>query len=180
MINGIFEFTFRPVANKKPAVSVFIIIMAMSGALVIASAVAEKYKGVISLFAVILLCSAIYLLVRFIVCEYAYALVFDSEDIPNLIVTKTVGKRVTTLFSIPISRIIRIEAESAEQRRKHETPFGTKKYYYNVTMFPKETYRIYASGRGESCEIILEITPQVADKLMEYAALARTHENEEE
>lgn len=175
MIDGIYEFTFRPIANKKPAIVLFGLLMAMGAVLVIASAVAEKYKGVISLFAVILFCAAIYILTRFIIAEYAYALVFDSENVPNLIVTKLIGKRVTTLFSIPVSRIISIEAESADARRLHRTPCGTKKYSYNVTMFADSTYRVYAQGNGESAEILLEITSAVAEKLLEYATLAREY-----
>ena len=180
MIEGIYEFTFRPKANKKPALAVFSLLMAMGGVLVIASAIAEKYKGIISLFAVGFLCAAIYILTRFIIAEYAYALVLDSEDNPNLIVTKLIGKRVTTLFSMPISRITRIEAENAETRRKHKTPVGTKKYFYNVTMFPDSAYRVYAAGRGESSEILLEITSAVAEKLLEYADIAREYESQEE
>ena len=179
MIDGIFEFTFRPKPDKKPAAIVFGILMAMGAAIVIASAVAEKYKGVISLGAVIVLCAAIYIFVRYLVSDYAYALVFDNNGLPNLIVTRKIGKSVTTLFAIPVSRIQAARGESAEDRKRHEAPFGTKKYNYCASLNPDKTYRLSAAGREGRAEIVLECTPAVADRLVEYAAIARAYEEEE-
>ena len=176
MIDGIYEFTYRPVAEKRPAAVVFGIIMAMSLVIVIASESAEKYKGVISLAAVILICAAIYIFVRFLASDYAYILIFDNNGLPNLIVTKTVGKSVTTLFTALITDIQDIKAESPEERKKHRTPSGTKKYNYTVSLIPGTVYRVYTSGKEGKSEILMEFNEAVRERLLEYSAIARAYE----
>ena len=180
MIDGIYEFTFRPVANKKNAITVFTVMMALALSAVAASAMAEKYKGLISLLAVGLICAAIYLFTRYVGAEYSYVVAHDSEENPNLIVTKTVGKRVTTLFNIPLYEIVDIRRESPKERAAHKTPFGVKKFNYAVTLMAGDTYRLITKSRTAENEIILEITREVADRLLEYSKLARAKENEGE
>ena len=69
MIDGILEFTFRPVADKKCANTVFVISLALSAAAVVTSVIAQTKKGLISLLAVALICYAIYLFTRYIIHE---------------------------------------------------------------------------------------------------------------
>lgn len=180
MIEGIYEFTYRPAANKRNAVTAFIILLAISLSAVAASAIAEKYKGIISLVAVAFICASIYMFVRYVAAEYAYVVAYDAEERPNLIVTKTIGKRVTALFNIPLYEIVGIKEETPKERGSHKTPFGVKKYNYAVTFIAGNTYRIYTKSRTAENEIVLEFTEEVAKRLLEYSAIAKAKENEEE
>ncbi len=172
MIDGILEFTFRPVANKKPAITTFIILLAIGAAAATASVISPIYKGLISMAAVIALCSAVYIFVRYISSDYAYVVAY-AGDIPMFLVTKTVGKRVTTLFNMPIYQVLKIESESAKERKERKTPAGTQRFNYNVTLLSWDGYRIYAKSRYGSKEILIEGTAELSERLMQYAALAR-------
>ena len=106
MTEKISEFTYRPKANKKPAVALFGTLLAICAFFVIYSMLTLRYRGVIGLVAVVFLCWALYVYARYIGAEYAYAVVIDSEDTAQLIITKIIGKRVTTLASFPLYSIV--------------------------------------------------------------------------
>ena len=178
MIEGIIEFTYRPVLNKKPAVTMLFGFLAVSALLVVASVISPYYKGVISLFAVFGLCASVLVYTKYIVCEYAYVVAYDNGDNPVFIITRRTGKSVTTLCHILLSEITDIEKETREQRRKHVTPNGMKKYNFAPNLFPADTYRIKAKSRYNSAEFVIEGNDEMAARLLEYSALARQHEDE--
>ena len=180
MIDGILEFTFRPVADKRFSVGAFIISLALAAAAVVASVLAETKKGLISLAAVIVICYAIYLFTRYIIPEYAYAVVYDSEENPNFVVTKRIGKSVTTLFNMPLYEIYKIELETDLQRRKHTVPYGTQKFNFAPSLMAKSCYRIYAKNRSLTREFLIEGTSALAERLRSYSALALAQERRED
>lgn len=176
MADGILEFTFKPVPNKKPAITAFTVLLALGATAAFASILAQSFKGLISMVAVVFLCAAVYIFTRYIAAEYAYVVACRGQEGPMLIVTKRVGKSVTTLFNMPLYRIQKIEAETAKERRKRKIPAGTQHFNYTVTLFAPSGYRIYAKSRYASSEILIEGTKQLADRLMEYAEIAASLE----
>ena len=181
MIDGIYEFTFRPIAKKGKASVVFFGALAIAAVLVIASVISPLYKGLISLAAVALMCSSLYIFQRYLSGEYAYVVAYGSEEEPIFIVTKTVGKRVSTLGNFYLADIISVDKEGKGERGAHKTAAGVIKYNYNPSLMPDTTYRLTLKSRWISAEIVLEGSDEFASRLREYASIARAHiSNEEE
>ena len=95
-------------------------------------------------------------------------------------VTKRIGKSVTTLFNIPLYEIYKIELEGAAERRKHTVPYGMQKFNFAPSLMAKSCYRIYAKNRQLSREILIEGTPALAARISEYSVLSAKEERRED
>jgi hypothetical protein len=180
MIDGILEFTFRPVVNRKSSSLLFSVLMALSAVGVLASVISPKYKGVISLAAIVLICASLFVFVRYMSGIYSYVVMYGSGGEPMLVITKTTGKRVTTLGDFPLSSITHVTKCVGEQDQGIKAEKGIKKYNFCPNLRPAVTYRIAARGRDIAADIIIEGSDEFADRLREYAALARAYEKENE
>lgn len=180
MIDGIFEFTFRPIPKKGKAITVFFGALIIAAALVIASVISLKYKGLISLAAVAFMCAALYVYSRYLGGEYAYVVAYGGEDEPLLLVTKRIGKRVTTLANFYVADIVSVKKEGGGERAEHKSEAGVIKYNYNPSLMPDTTYRISLKSRWVSAEVVLEGTDEFAEKIREYANIARAHRAQSE
>ena len=170
MIN---EFSVNPKPQNKSAKVACLACLTVFAAAVVCYMTLSHYKGLIGLAAIIFLTVGIMIYTRYIAVKYYYDVTFDSESHAVLSVRQITGKRQTTLCCIYLSSIESIARETKEERRAHKTPFGMRKYNYTPTLIPSLTYRIESKSRLESCEIRLEITDELAEKLREYVAEAK-------
>lgn len=169
------DFTYRPKSDKKGAIIVMSALLVFSLGIVVASVVSPNYKGVISLLAVIALMVCVYIFVRYITSDYAYAVINTDTETPMLIVTRTVGKRTSTLSAIALSSVYAIEEVKGEPRReKYE-----RKYNFCQSFSPKLAYILRVKTRYESFTAHLEISEEVAKRLLEYIEIAKANESEE-
>ena len=169
------DFTYRPKSDKRGALIVMSALLIFSLAIVVASVISPLYKGVISLLAVISLVVCVYIFVRYIASDYAYAVINTDTDTPILIVTRTVGKRTTTLSSIALSSVNSIEEVRGEPRRERYE----RKYNFCQSFSPKLAYLLRVRTRYESFTAHLEIPREVADRLLQYIEIAKSKEDEE-
>ncbi len=170
MIN---EFSVNPKPQNKSAKVACLACLTVFAAAVIFYMTLPHCKGVIGLAAIIFLTVGIMIYTRYIAVKYYYDITFDSESHAVLSVRQITGKRQTTLCCIYLSSIESIARETKEERRAHKTPFGMRKYNYTPTLIPDTTYLIVSKSRLENCEIRLEITDELAEKLREYVAEAK-------
>ena len=169
------DFTYRPKSDKKGAVTVMIALLALAFGIVAASAASPSYKGIISLAAVIVLIIGVYVFVRYVAAEYAYAVIYTDTEAPLLLVTRTVGKRTSTLSSITLSSILSLEEKINEPKRDRYE----RKYNFCQSFSPKLSYVLRVKTRYESFTAHLEITREVAERLLDYIQIAKTKEAEE-
>ena len=175
-LDTMMDFTYRPKSDKKGAFIAMSALLAVALAVVVASVVSPSYKGVISLVAVILLCICVYIFVRYLASDYAYAVVNTDTDAPLLIVTRTVGKRTSTLSSIALSSVNSVEEIKGEPSRvRYE-----RKYNFCQSFSPKLAYVLRVKTRYEQFTAHLEIPKEVADRLVRYIEIAKTKDTEEE
>ena len=115
-----------------------------------------QYKGVVAIFGVALLVSAIAVFSKYIASVYYYDITVDYNSTPIFVVRQITGKRESTLCRIDIADIVCVKHESSKERRKHKTPAGYVKYNYSPTLAPKRTSRLTVEGKYEKAEIVIE------------------------
>lgn len=167
------EFSIHAKPTNKKAMTAFTVCFFSSFATLFGSTLLSRYRGVVGLLGMGLLVAAILLYTKFISSKYFYEIVHDTEDTPLFVVNQLIGKRMTTLCRVGLHEIVKVESESLKERNEHKTPAGVRKYNYVPTLLPERTCRIYTSGRHERAEIVIEVTSEVADLLITYAAEAR-------
>jgi hypothetical protein len=174
----IIDFTYRPLADRRPATSVFFGLVALSFLAAIPSVSMEKYKGVASLIAVIFFVSAMAVYSRYLLGEYAYACFTTTDGRAVLTVTKTSGKRVSTMLSVYFSEITDVVFyPSAAEREK---PRGeVKKYNYVASLRPKQVVQIEVISSGVRSSVLLEGSEAFANRLRECALIAASEREEE-
>lgn len=167
------EFSVHPKPRNNKAKIAFLIAILVSAAGFVTYFLMDRYKGLIGVFALMCLTTAILFYTKFISPEFYYDITFDSSDNPLFVVRQLVGKRQTTLCRIDLADIVSVKHETAKERKAHSTPLGTRKYVYAPTMLPSDIYRITVKGRYENSEIIIEATEEFAELLISYALKAR-------
>ena len=175
-MSEITDFTFRPVADKKPAYSSFYAFVSLSFLTVVPSVSLDKYQGVFSLVAVIFFVVAMAIYSRYLIGEYAYAVFTSSEGRAVLVVTKTSGKRVSTLYSVFLSEIRGVKHFVS---KNEERVSGVKKYNYCPSMKPRETIELKVNCEGVESLVILEGTEALADRLKAVSEQAFANERAE-
>ncbi len=173
------EFSVRPKPQNNVAKIVLLVALLVSGAGVATYLVIDKYKGIVGFCAMLVLVSAILIYTKYIAPMFYYDVMLDGGGTPLFVVRQVVGKRQSTLCRIELADIVSVTHETGEERRKHKTPKGVRRYNYAPTMLPKEVWRIEAKGKYESSEIIIEGTPEFAALLIEYSNEAREMSIEE-
>jgi hypothetical protein len=174
------ELSFRPEPRNNYAKIIFLVTILVSATAFVTAFVIDRYRGILGMFAIMTLFTAILFYTKYISPVFCYDIIFDSENIPVFTVIKIVGRRQTALCRIDLADIVSIEHETKEERRNHKTPKGVRRYIYAPTVFPKEVYRLTVKNRYENAEIIIEGTKEFAEILKEYSSEARTLRVEEE
>ncbi|MBQ7386933.1 MAG: hypothetical protein IJW03_02075 [Clostridia bacterium] len=144
------------------------------------SFILPRFSGLVGNVGLIMIVAAVLIYSKYVSPEYYYDVTHDSAGSAVFVVRMITGKRQSTFCRIGLAEIVKIERESAEERKKHKTPRDTKKYSYCPTLMPSITYRIYTRSRYEKAEIIIEVSDEFASLLERYAAEARLIEADEE
>ena len=174
------EFSVHPKPSNKNAKIAFIVTFLISALGVAFYIMLDRYKGIVGLFAILMLTTSILIYTKFIAVELYYDITFDSEETPIFVVRQITGKRQTTLCRIALGDINSITHETKEEHKRHKTPSGVRKYVYAPTLFPKETYRISAKNRYESYELIIECSNEFAELITDYSKEAKLLVEDEE
>ena len=174
------EFSVHAKPKNKNAVIAFVVLLLVSALGFCVYFILDSYRGVVGLFALMILTIAILVYTKFIAPAFYYDIATDSDGIPMFVVRQIIGKRQTTLCRLDLADIVSVDYETKEERSHHKTQRGVRKYIYAPTMFPKEIYRITAKSRYESAEIIIEGSEVFANTLKDYAREARKMRAESE
>ena len=153
-----------------------IMLLALSVPFIIASVTADKYRGLFSIGSVVFLIAATFVFSKYIAGEYAYAVIYKGEDNPEFLVTRTIGKRVTTLYNVPMSHIYKV----CKKDKSVPTEVGAKKYSFTATLLTKEVYIIKSRSRYGQETVFIEATDEVASRIYEYAKKAVLYDKENE
>ena len=167
------EFSVHAKSKNNNAVIAFVVLLIVSALGFTAYFFLESYKGVVGVFALMILTVAILVYTKFIAPSFYYDVAVDSENVSMFVVRQIIGKRQTTLCRIDLADIVSIEYETKKDRIRHKTPRGVRKYIYAPTMFPNEIYRITAKNRYETAEIIVEGTEVFLETMRAYVNEAR-------
>lgn len=167
------EFSVHPKPRNNNAKIAFLITFLISCAGFVTYFFMERFRGLVGLFSLMMLVTAILFYTKYISPVFYYDITFDSEGTPIFVVRKRVGKRETTLCRIDIADIVSVNHEMRAERRAHKTPSGMLKYVYAPTMFPSDVYRITVKGRYEKSEIIIEASEEFSELLRNYSEEAR-------
>lgn len=167
------EFSVKVKSSNKKATVAFVISLAISVVIFAISFIIDKYSGLVGNLGLISLVVAVLFYTKYIAPVYYYDIMCDSDGDAVLVVRMMNGKRQTTLCRIGLAEIIKMESESASERRAHKTETGVRVYSYSPTLMPDKTYRLYTRSRYERAEIILEISDELAALLARYVSEAR-------
>jgi hypothetical protein len=174
------EFSVHAKPRNNNAKIMFLILILIAGVGLVGSFFLEHYRGVVGVFALMILVTAILIYTKYISAVFYYDITFDYEETPIFVVRQVVGRRQTTLCRIGLADIQKIELEDKKAKSGHKTPKNVHKYSYAPTLFPKEVYRMYIHNRHETAEIVIEGTAEFADLLRAYAKEAKEAYMEEE
>lgn len=162
------ELSVKAKATNNKARILFALTMSASFALVLLSAIILIYKGILSMFGVVLFALSLVLYTKYIAPVYYYDVFISSDGEPLFVVRQQVGKKYSTLCRVALREIVKIDGEDSSQRRSHKTPYGMKKYFYLPTLFPQKSYRLTTMGRYEKAEIIIECSDEFAALISSY------------
>lgn len=178
----ILDFTYRPIADRKRGNAVFYTLVSISAVLVIASVLIGRYKGLVSLAAVGAFTAALAVYSRYLIGEYAYVVANCGEGSVMFIVTKTTGKRVSTLCNISLASIKEIRYAPSAELKAEKLPRGVKSYNFCPSMSPVNMIMIKAQSGQENMRIFLEGSEALATRLSDDArdALISLAEQREE
>lgn len=178
------EFSIHAKATNNNAKIAFAVCFFASFILLFSANAFQKLVWIPQLCGMLLLVAAITLYTKFLSSKYFYEITFDTEGTPLLVVNQVIGKRMTTLCRVGLYEVVKVESESAEERKNHKTSAGVRKYTYVPTLFPERTCRVYTSGRHERAEVVIEVSDEIAALISDYAREARelmvAREEEEE
>lgn len=180
MNDKIIEFTYRPVTQKKRAYPLFFTLLIISGALVVLSVQLSVAKGLVSLGAVIGLTAAMFVFIRYILVEYAYSVTRGADDEAVFVVTRTTGKRISTMCCVRMAELVSVEMLDKEKKKQHTPDPKALKYNFAPSMSPETVYLIKTASRTARCEIIIEGTNELAARLLEYSSYAKADDKENE
>ncbi len=167
------DFSVTPKPQNKNAqrlMGLFFLIAIISLAVAI---FVDRYKGVIGLVTLGSLITAILVYTKYVAVVFHYDVICEGEYEPLFVVRQTVGKRNVTLCRVAFADFVKIEKESAAERRAHKTSSHVKKYVYAPSLAPAVSYRITVANERERSEIIIEGTDELSETLMNISAEAK-------
>ena len=178
-MNEILEFTYRPKTDAKRVVPTISVLAALSAVLVVLSVSLPLYKGLVSLAAVVGITASMYLFLRYAAGDFVYSVTFDGVGQAVFTVVKVVGKRSSTMCCLHLSNFVSVQrVESAEYKRSKKD-YKAQRFNFCPSFATEAFYLIKSESLGEKSEVAVDITEEVAKRLMEYAAIAKATEAEE-
>lgn len=172
MEREILDFTYRPKADRKRGNAVFYTLVSISVILVMLSVMMARYKGIVSFVAVGFFTAALAVYSRYLIGEYAYVVANCGEGSVMLIVTKTTGKRVSTLCNLPLASVKEVRYSPSQTLKREKFSRGVKTYNFCPTMSPPYMILVIADTGREKMRIFLEGSEALARRLSEDARSA--------
>jgi hypothetical protein len=179
----IIPFTYRPVTNRKNGAPLLFVLAGVSAALVVLSLQLERFAGIVSAAAIIFLTLTVMFYLRYVGSDYVYNVTVSGDGIAYFVVGKVVGKKITTMLAIRVSSIQSIQLFTKSGENKYIPDKTKKRHNFNPSFNPVEFAVMSTAGRDGRAEIVLECTPEAAERLLQYSVYAREDEraeNEEE
>lgn len=170
MINEFFSHA-KPSNNK--AKRLFITLLALGALITLAYMIADRYKGIIGLFALLAIVGAVFIYTKYIGVEYFYDITFDSQGSAVFVVRQLSGKRQTTLCRLDLYAISEVKILDSKERKAHKASPGYKKYFYLPTLSPESVILITVNSPRELAEITIEASEEFAKMLKSYSLEAR-------
>lgn len=167
------EFFSHVKPTNQKAKKLMITLLTIGSIITVIYILADRFKGVIGLFALVFIVGAVFVYTKYIGVEYYYDITFDSQGAPVFVVRQLSGKRQTTLCRIDLYAIVKIEKLSASQRKTHRAPAGYKRYIYLPTLNPEAVLLLTVHSPHERAEITIEAPEEFADLLAKYSIEAR-------
>ena len=179
--NGLIDFTYRPKTDGKRILPTVLVIAALSAVLVVLSATLPYYRGVVSLIAVIGICVSLYLAMRYIMSDFVYTVYTGgSETPPLLLIYRRMGRRESLMCRVELAMLCEIKQVAKAQKNAHAPDPNAQKFNFCPNFSPDSYYVLIARGREVNMELSLEITPEVSERLLSYAEIARQMDAEDE
>ena len=173
MDERITEFTYRPVSDKRRALPLFFTLLFASAVLVAVSTFIPKYKGVVSLGAMLLLCATVLVFTRYYIAEFIYSVAVSNDGDALLVITRITGKRESAMCTLPVYSILSVEYKSGDAAKSYKLDPVSKKYNFVPDFKPESFYVIFAKDKGILSEIMIYGTPELAQRLKEYSLIER-------
>ena len=167
------EFSVHPKPQNSNSKIAVLIAVAVACLGFVSYFLVDRYQGIIGLFALCSLTTAILIYTKYISPEFYYDIKLEDDNTFLFVVRQVIGKRHTTLCRIDMADIISVTKETKKERRSHKSESNVRKYIYAPTLFPDKTFRITTKSRYESAEIIIEGTDEFCQMLSEYSKEAR-------
>lgn len=175
MIN---DLSVRPKAQNKLADRIFYTLLLVAFAFIFASSLAGRYRGVISLGAVISIVVALVIYNRYMSGQYSYEVIASYGDSPLFIVRRTVGKKTTTLFNAELRAIAALDVIAAGE--KDDASRESRRYNFCPTLGAVRRAKITFKTRYEQTVVLIEGSDEFFSTLSQYAAEARELLTDEE
>ena len=173
------EFSVKLTPSNNKARTAFIALLMGAFVLFALSSIIPLYRGIVSLGGMICLVASLTLYTKYISPVYYYDFTDDGYGTRLFVVRQMNGKRQSTLCRISFGEIKKVERETPEIRKGHQTPTGYRKYSYLPTLSPDVCYRLTIVNSYEKAEILIEVTDELADVIKGYAREAREDADEE-
>ncbi len=161
----------KPSNNK--AKYAFVGLLGAAAMVMVTYFIVSHYKGIIGMFAVAFITAAVLIYTKYIGVEYYYDITRDTENTPIFVVRQIIGKRQSTLCRVDLHNIAKVERLTREERSKHKTDPGFKKYIYFPTLSPDSMLLIRLVSTHENAEIFIEAPDEFGNLLLSYAKEAR-------
>lgn len=170
MINEFYSH-IKPSNNK--AKRLFITLLTLGGLITLVYMIADRFKGIIGLFALAAIVGAVFIYTKYVGVEYYYDITHDSAGSAVFVVRQLSGKRQTTLCRLDLHSIVKVERLTAAEKKAHRAEAGYKKYFYLPTLSPDSVTLITVHSPHEYAEITIEAPDEFADMLRRYSREAR-------
>ena len=119
------------------------------------------------------LCATVLVFTRYYIAEFVYSVVVSNEGDAMLVFTRITGKRESTMCALPLYTLTEVELRCGSEAKSYKPSPVSKKYNFVPDYRPEAFYVAYASGKEGTSEIMMYGTPELAQRLKEYAALER-------
>ena len=174
MDERIIEFSYRPTSDRRRAMPTFFAVLSVSAVLVALSTFLPKYKGVVSLFAMIGLCASVLIFTRYFLAEFVYSVVVSNDGDALFVIVRVTGKRESTMCTVRMADITSVTPKTGEAAQSSKPDPVSKKFKCVPDFSPQAFYLITASSStlGKQ-EIMISGTEELAARIWEYALIER-------
>lgn len=151
------DLTVHVKPQNKRAHALCLLLLALAAGGFITSFTVPLYRGMIQLFAAILIVAALTVYARYLGAKYSYEIFTDGgAGEPLFIVRQTTGKRVSILCRISLAGISEITPLSMKEAKARARASGVHRYLYTQTLFPPRVFYVKVRTRSERADLILE------------------------